>query len=63
MQGDLIKIRRCAIFKWLADLTDFLVISRSINIFVFDWLTKKYEKYSLVDSCSLEGISANSAVT
>ena len=52
MHGDLIKIRRCAIFKWLADLTDFLVISRSINIFVFDWLTKKYEKYSLVDSCS-----------
>lgn len=61
MQGDLIKIRRCAIFKWLADLTDFLVISRSINIFVFDWLTKKYEKYWLIHV--LEGISANSAVT
>ena len=32
-------------------LIGFLVISRSMNVLVFKWLTINYEKYSLVDSC------------
>lgn len=32
-------------------LIGFLVISRSMNVLVFKWLTINYEKYSLFDSC------------
>ena len=33
--------------------TGFLIISRPIDVLLFDWLTKNWEKCSLVDSCSI----------
>ena len=39
-------------FRGFSSLTDFLVIIRSVNIFVFDWLTITKETHLEVDSYS-----------
>ena len=53
MCRDLIKIRSCAILSDLTSLKRFLVTLRPINVFVFNWLIRKYETFSLVNSSCL----------
>ena len=40
----------CYSFSDLTGLTGFLVISRTMNVLVFDWLIRKHETFSLVNS-------------
>ena len=49
MRRNLIKIKSCAIFNGLG----FLVTLSSINVFVFDWLVRKGETFSLLNSLCL----------
>ena len=53
MRRNLIKIRSCAILSGLTGLTSFLVTVWSINVIAFDWLIRKYETFSLVNSWCL----------
>ena len=66
---NLIKIRSCAILSDLTRLTGSLVTLKSINVFGFDWLIRKYGTFSLLDSwclrnklklaCDLQSLSHN----
>ena len=49
---NLIKIRSCDLSD-LTGLAGFLVTLRSINVFIFDWLIRKYETFLLVNSWCL----------
>ena len=53
MRRNLIKIRSSAILSGLTGLTSFLVTVWSVNVIVFDWLIRKYETFSLVNSWCL----------
>ena len=53
MRRNLIKIRSCAIFNWFNRFYRLLVAFRSVNVLVFDWLPRKYETFSLVNSWCL----------
>ena len=69
MRRNLIKIRSCAFFRWFNWLYRFVLICRSVNVLVFDWLIRKYETFSLVNSwclrnnvklaCGLKSLSRN----
>ena len=48
MQRNLVEIRSCAILGGFTLWIGFLVISRSMNVLPFDWLTKRQENYLLV---------------
>ena len=51
MRKNVIKIRSCAIFSWFNRFYRFELIFRSLNVLVFDWLIRKYETFSLVQTC------------
>ena len=53
MQRNLVEIRSCAILGGFTLWIGFLVISRSMNVLPFDWLTKRQENCLLVGSCCL----------
>ena len=69
MRRNLIKIRARAILSWFNRFYRFQVTFRSVNVLVFDWLIRKYETFSLVNSwclrsklklaCDLKSLSRN----
>ena len=68
MRRSLIKIRSSAIISRFNRFYRFVLIFRSVNLLVFDWLNRKYETFSLVNSrclnrgklaCDLKSSSRN----
>jgi len=53
MQRNLFEIRSCAILGGFTLWIRVLVISRSMNVLPFDWLTKRHENCLLGGSCCL----------
>ena len=53
IRRNLIKIRSCTIISWFNRFYRLVLIVRSVNVLVFDWLIRKYETFLLVNSWCL----------